>query len=479
MAQRGIIINNELTDPLGEYMIDYLLSQTKETKYLDFKSILDISKNSNDFPKIIKDVYAFSNAGGGFLVLGVRQNDHTNKDITGLFAKLGLPSEFSIEQAILQEKINSYFDTPIEIGYTETFKEFYGSVRKFAIIYIPPSTKILVPPIDGMYKEEGKRKKAFYKDVVYTRRGTQCVPAHDYELAQIKKRIKNEKYQLSIINGEPDEVKEILYSNLFEVIQLPKKIYSALLRDQTTSKTLALKMNTQLANVVYAHYKDQIISFQNLNDTHYNLTNKFDVHAELLANWTNNIDKEKIIIALLNKEVRAYTRRIGMRCTNKTIYYPATNGYRNELWQTRYKGVQPKQVAKLMWSDQLNRKVSLHGAVKMAITKIHEKFYLRLNPTMIITSDGKVALNDPRVNTIITSNSYNRYNKSFLNNILFWINKLGDGKNISVLPNFVISNDPIQTAIETGIEWDIPTSDLKKFLEEYDAQTYGDELEDM
>lgn len=62
----GVIINNELTDPLGDFVIDYLLSQTKETNYHDFKTILDISRNSNDFPKIIKDVYGFSNAGGDF-----------------------------------------------------------------------------------------------------------------------------------------------------------------------------------------------------------------------------------------------------------------------------------------------------------------------------------------------------------------------------------------------------------------------------
>jgi len=27
----GVIINDELTDPLGDFVIDYLLSQTKET----------------------------------------------------------------------------------------------------------------------------------------------------------------------------------------------------------------------------------------------------------------------------------------------------------------------------------------------------------------------------------------------------------------------------------------------------------------
>jgi len=36
------------------------MSQTKETAFHDFKWTLDIAKGSQDFPKIIKDVYAFS-----------------------------------------------------------------------------------------------------------------------------------------------------------------------------------------------------------------------------------------------------------------------------------------------------------------------------------------------------------------------------------------------------------------------------------
>ena len=187
-----IIINNELTDPLGDFVIDYLLSQSKETNYHDFKTTLDISKNSSDFPKIIKDVYGFSNAGGGFLVLGVHQNEHYDEHIKVPLVKPGLPENLTLEQASLQEKINSYLEIPLEIGYTEFTREFYGKQRNFALIYIPPSPKILIPAEDGVYKENGKDKKAFLKDTIYTRRGTQCIPARDYEIEQMKERVKNE-----------------------------------------------------------------------------------------------------------------------------------------------------------------------------------------------------------------------------------------------------------------------------------------------
>ncbi len=37
-----------------------------------------------------------------------------------------------------------------------------------------------------------------------------------------------------------------------------------------------------------------------------------------------------------------------------------------------------------------------------------------------------------------------------------------------MVKGFVISNEPVQTTINTGINWDIPTSDLKKFIEDFD-----------
>lgn len=483
----GVIINDELTDPLGNFVIDYLLSQTKETNYLDFKAILDISKNSNDFPKIIKDVYGFSNAGGGYLVLGVHQNDRSDADIKGSFAKLGLPDDFTIEPASLQEKINSYLDTPLEIGYTEFVREFYGAARNFALIYIPPSPKILVPSKDGVYQEGDKEKKAFLKDTIYTRRGTQCIPARDYEIDKMEKRVKNEQYRLSIISGEPDQVQEILYSNLFEVKSLPQTVYVGTSKhDGLTDVIDSLKKihpDTRYFNLRYRRYKDKIVSLQNLknpSNLHHELTHEDTVREESLDKWLDGGDKENIIISLLNKEVESHGTKQGMRLDRKSgrLYYTTTEEIRSESWPTRYKGISEKKVVKLMWAEQLRKQVYAHSAVKTSMIKLHGKFYLKLNLTMVITDDGICVSQDSRSGTIITRSSYNSYNNSVLNNILFWISKLGDSHDLFILKKFVISNEPVQTTINTGINWDIPTSDLKKFIEEYDAEINEDEEEE-
>ena len=40
------------------------------------------------------------------------------------------------------------------------------------------------------------------------------------ELIIIKKRLEKENYRISIISGEPDEIEEEIFGNLFEVINI-------------------------------------------------------------------------------------------------------------------------------------------------------------------------------------------------------------------------------------------------------------------
>ena len=94
-----------------------------------------------------------------------------------------------------------------------------------------------------------------------------------------------------------------------------------------------------------------------------------------------------------------------------------------------------------------------------------------LNPTVMLTKDGKTPITGIKENAIVTGQTYRIYNKQQLNNILFWINKLGDGNDILVINNFEILSDPVQTSMEIGISWDIPTTDFKQIIEEFDAET--------
>jgi predicted HTH transcriptional regulator len=73
-------------DPMDEIVINFILSQKRETAELDFKLTLNIRKNS-DFAKIAKDIFAMSNYGGGYILFGFKETK------TGTFEPVGLPPD--------------------------------------------------------------------------------------------------------------------------------------------------------------------------------------------------------------------------------------------------------------------------------------------------------------------------------------------------------------------------------------------------
>ena len=487
-AKGAVLINNEVTDPTGGYAFSYLLYQSRETPFHDFKRTINVAKGSPDFPKIIKDVYAFSNYGGGWLVLGVRENDHSDPKTRGKFIKDGLPEDFQLDDASLQEKINSYLDEPIGIKYNEFIHTINGEKKKFALIYFSPSSKIMIPPREVTYQHGDKKKTAVEEGVVYTRRGTQSIPASDYEKGLIRKRLLKEEYRLSILSGEPDEIDEILYSNLFEVKRIPEKIYVGVAQCRSFREGIetlrAIFPNQRYFPLNYSFFEDKIVTFANLadlTDIHSKLVDTSTVNGEQTRQWVEDQDKANIVVGLLNKELAENAARQGMSVDHrrKKLYYRAAGGdERKEQWSTRYKGVQQKQVVKKMWAQPLGRHAHLHQAVKFTIMRVGGGLYLRLNPTMVVTTDGRIPQTSIEARAFITSRSYGIYNKQQLNSILFWIDKLGGGGDISPGNNFTISREPVQARAGTGIAWDIPVADWKEFAEEFgEGAEYVDDVD--
>jgi len=166
------LVTESVPHPLDDIVVDFLLSQRRETAELDFKLTLDIRKGS-DFAKIAKDIFAMSNYGGGYLIFGFKELK------SGSFDPIGLPKDFHVDQATLQEKFNAYSNKPMALEYKEVEKVIDGEKKRFAIIYVPPSPTVLKPVKYATYKDEktGREKKVFSRDEILIRRGTQSVHA--------------------------------------------------------------------------------------------------------------------------------------------------------------------------------------------------------------------------------------------------------------------------------------------------------------
>jgi hypothetical protein len=146
------------------------LNVKTESTDLDYKEIYTISDTKSKI-EIAKDILAFANSKGGYLIYGVNNN----------FEWIGLDdrSDSDTDEANISNILDNYADGTIEF-LTNTI-EIDGAY--FFILYISPS-KIIIP-----FKKDGQYSKASWKDGksknitvfksgdVYCRRGSRSIKA--------------------------------------------------------------------------------------------------------------------------------------------------------------------------------------------------------------------------------------------------------------------------------------------------------------
>ncbi|MGC5772397.1 helix-turn-helix domain-containing protein [Paenibacillus pabuli] len=133
---------------------------TENNKW-DYKRDIHISPNIA-FANLLKDILAFSNSGGGWLVLGVDDNSR----IIGI--------EKKIDPTSLGEKIISVLGEQVlfDLNYYTIHDEFDKVV---GLLYVHDSDKVLVSPID-LYNEKGK--PIVSEHTIYFRRNTSSIKAN-------------------------------------------------------------------------------------------------------------------------------------------------------------------------------------------------------------------------------------------------------------------------------------------------------------
>jgi hypothetical protein len=487
-----ISINEHKTEPLSDHAVDFLTALRKECPYLDFKLTLDISKSSN-FPEIAKDILAFSNYGGGWILIGWKEYKSSQ------FIPVGLPQDYKIDSAALQEKFNSFIDCPISIEYREFDRDFSNKFKnlneevktminsiskRFGAIFIPPSRQELIPKKDGSYKEGDKQRTPFKTGDIMYRRGTQSILASKKEIEIIKKRSEKEDHRISILSGEPDNIDEELLSNLFKLNKLPTYVYLGDKKPYDDSSIKYLLEEKGVKPAFFYKFKEwnkKIVTFENLqdeNNPYSALIESKSATRELFQSWFDDEDKRRIVIELLNKELIHYAISKGMHYDfyRNSLFYAI---YKNESetrkleWSGRYRS-STKTVAAKMFASQLGKSIFWHIAFSPSIQIIDREIYLKIIPNFVITEEGTRSISGAREGTIITRLSYSMHNSKYLNNILFWINQLSDNGLIKIRNYIEIDSNPTKLVIPKGIIFDIPSGEFEDSSEEEQEEVTED-----
>lgn len=155
-----------------EYL-DNLLSINEESKTLEFKSGLALSKESKKKTELSRDVSSFANSQGGMIIYGISE-DKENRDKAGEYSPVDR-KEFSKEW--LEQVINSNIKPKIEGVYIEAVE--IGD----KVAYI-----VEIPQSDTVHQASDKK---YYKRYNFMR-----TDMEDYEIRDVMNRMKTPKIEL-------------------------------------------------------------------------------------------------------------------------------------------------------------------------------------------------------------------------------------------------------------------------------------------
>ena len=190
----------------------------------DYKSQLKIKNTKKDkkaFAEFVKDVLAFANSGGGHLLIGVAEVKEKNKKVNSKkFKILGIKIEDEIDQADLGNWLTSVgLDLIVKLRYFNYQED--GETKRVGLIYIPPSTTILIlekelaVPKERPVSENNKDDIVVRRSTIYYRQNTKSEPANCSSVKKMVERICMTDYaeithdNSSIVKYKVNQVKRI------------------------------------------------------------------------------------------------------------------------------------------------------------------------------------------------------------------------------------------------------------------------------
>jgi len=201
------------SDPLTREAALFLIQYAEEDDRVDYKQTIDVDSDK-EWIGLTKDISAFANTCGGYLVFGVVDND---KSIIGLERKV----ENVLKDANnLQLKINSYIEPDIK---TLRSKAFRIEGKSIVLIHIAQFFNVThIVKKDGViYKQSKNPKTILNKGTFYVRRSASNHLGDSRDFDDIVER-RIDQFRDALIEKVARVVKTPADSNLFILSKDPE-----------------------------------------------------------------------------------------------------------------------------------------------------------------------------------------------------------------------------------------------------------------
>jgi hypothetical protein len=257
----------------------------------------------------------------------------------------------------------------------------------------------------------------------------------------------------------PDDVQEVIVSNLLPVELFPETISSDV---ATTAKKTEIWGKLKGKNVPpFLLHQGRLYSFFS-PDSYANPFKEFltgvSPKSEGVREWLTDPDRSKHIVRLFNEALQehAYHLRIRNFKDNRKQYFcPVFDGRpRHFAWGG---GGRLRTIAKLA-SRPDGSTIGIHYSAKMRFLALGARMFLLVEPGWMFSSDGMTPLEGKQVTILSTKFGGKERNAAVLRNVLMWSMLLADGQERIRIPvgggNIVVDPVPALANVPVGIDGD-------------------------
>jgi hypothetical protein len=262
--------------------------------------------------------------------------------------------------------------------------------------------------------------------------------------------------ELEADRAEPDQVPELLLSNLLPVKDAPKQIWSG--KTALTEPADVRRAVPEADSFILRG--NRIYTFAQLSDSLCPLRKVIesdgDIKCENIGDWLADRDKGNWFVSLLNQLLAEYlaSRRIQREAKGRFFFLPTEDG------RTRSEAVGGDAIRMVAALKPAANGTSfwVHHAARMKFMRLGPKIFLQLEPTYLFTSDGHHLLAGKSMGRMVIMWSGRQQNVDILRNFVFWMRFLSRGQKEITIPagsgSLVLSALSGTAAMNVGIEDD-------------------------
>lgn len=255
----------------------------------------------------------------------------------------------------------------------------------------------------------------------------------------------------------PDNVADLLLSNLFPVVALPSQIWSAATKFREKKEVWEVVSKAE----PFILRDKRLYTFANLNAPETRLRDAVDANTigkpESRHDWFIRDDRTTWLMALLNSSLskHLWLQHIKQDGKGRFFFTPGKDNTERK-WQMR-EG-RARTVAAKKENPATRTSFWVHHAARIKFKRVGEKLFLSVEPLYLFTSDGSLTVAGKNAGKLSLLWGGRQQNPDVLRNLLFWGAVLAENeKTIRIRTGdkpIILSPIPASAQLDRGVAFD-------------------------